>query len=68
MLAMCWDDVHLERKQWRIPETKNGKSPTVPLLPLAIDILSKRKEQARSKWVFLSPTSRSGHIEDPKKA
>ena len=45
---MCWDDVHLERKQWHIPETKNGESLTVPLPPLAVDILAIRTEQAVS--------------------
>lgn len=68
VLAMNWDDVHIERKQWRIPETKNGESLTIPLPPLAVDILVKRKESATEKWVFPSQTSKSGHIEDPKKA
>lgn len=67
VLSMRWEEVHLERKQWRIPETKNGEALTVPLPPLGVDILTMRKEKVRSKWVFPSATSRSGHLEEPKK-
>ena len=68
VVSMFWDNVHLERKQWYIPETKNGESLTIPLPQLAITILTVRKENATNKWVFPSFTSRSGHLEEPKRA
>jgi integrase len=68
VLSMCWDDVHLERGQWRIPETKNGEPLTVSLPQLAINILAIRKETSTNEWVFPSLTSKSGHLEEPKRA
>ena len=63
-LAMCWDDVYLEIMEWKIPETKNGESLTIPLSPEAIMILEARKKESTCKCVFPSPTTKSGHIED----
>jgi Arm DNA-binding domain/Phage integrase family len=39
LLAMRWDNVTLEEKVWRIPETKNGTPQLLPLAPEAILIL-----------------------------
>ena len=46
--AMCWEQINLERGEWRIPDTKNGEPLTLPLAPQAIKILTARK----GKWVF----------------
>ena len=43
VLEMSWDELHLERAEWRIPETKNGTPQTVPLVPDAVEILRMRK-------------------------
>ncbi|MFP3034970.1 MAG: site-specific integrase, partial [Candidatus Tisiphia sp.] len=51
-----------------LPETKNGKPHSLPLLDQALEILKARKEQSTSKWVFPSETSISGHLQEPKKA
>ena len=69
VLSMRWEEVNLhdEVKQWRIPETKNGEPLTIPLNADALEMLRTRKEQAKSDWVFPSETSKSGHLEEPKK-
>jgi integrase len=68
MLAMRWDEISLEQRQWRIPETKNGDPVLIPLSPQAIEILHTRKAQATGAWVFPSAASSKGHLQDPKKA
>lgn len=68
VLAMHWKDINLSNKTWRISETKNGESQTIHLSDQAIEILTKRLESKITDWVFASPTSASGHIEEPKKA
>jgi len=51
--AMRWEEVHLERATWRIPDTKAGEALTVPLVPKAQEILRGRLEGAEdSPWVF----------------
>lgn len=71
MLAMRWDEISFPRLEWRIPKTKNGEPLTVHLSPQAIEILEQRKANAgkydNSEWVFPAE-SKSGHLEDPKKA
>lgn len=72
ILSMKWEDINLDRNEWKIPETKNGESQLVPLVPSAIEILKTRKEEndnaeKYSKYVFPSD-SRSGHYTDPKRA
>jgi integrase len=65
--SMNWNDISFERAVWVIKETKNGEAMTVPLIPQAIGILEKRHKDRLSDWVFPSATSKSGHIEEPKK-
>jgi integrase len=48
---MRWDDVDFNRRVWRIPDTKNGTSHTVPLIEPVIDILIRRRN-AHPIWVF----------------
>ncbi len=68
MLAMRWDEISMEQRQWRIPETKNGEPVLVPLSPQAMEILEARKKAAPGAWVFPSAASGKGHLQDPKKA
>ncbi|MFT6259208.1 MAG: integrase [Rickettsiales bacterium] len=76
VLAMRWEDINLTTKQWRIPKTKNGESLTIPLLDEALEILRIRREENpnlglksfQAEWVFPSLASKSGHLEEPKKA
>lgn len=68
VLAMRWDEIHFERAEWRIPETKNGDPLTIPLSLQAIEILDRRRHGTNSEWVFPVSGSTSGHLADPKKA
>lgn len=65
VLAMRWDDISLERAEWRIPETKNGESQRVALAGEAVRILRAREENG-SEFVFPSDSA-DGHLNDPKK-
>lgn len=81
VLEMRWEEVNLERGEWRIALTKSGKSHTVPLLPEAVAILTRRQsEQMKAaqdqkddegqyeitKFVFPG-TGVGGHLVEPKK-
>ena len=66
VLAMRWEDIDFTLKMWRIPNTKNGEPLNVPLTERAITLLENIERT--SEWVFPSPTSASGHLQDPKKA
>ena len=64
VLSMRWEDMNLERGEWRIPETKNGTPQTVTLSPEAIVILTNRKKP--TGYVF-PDTGKRGHLVEPKK-
>ena len=50
-----WTHIDLERKEWEVPETKNGKPHLVYLSSQAIDILKRLKKLAgNSDWVLPS--------------
>lgn len=74
LMAMRWDEINLERKEWRIPETKNGTPQTISLDDghgVMMTILEKRHQQrklekSRSAWVFPSDSA-SGHLAEPRK-
>lgn len=66
VLAMKWDEVHLGRATWEIPETKNGESQTVPLVRPAMTILSARQQESTGEWVFPG-SGKTGHLVEPKK-
>lgn len=68
VLAMRWEEIDFNRKLWHIPETKNGESLDVPLVDEAINRLLELRKNSDSEWVFPSPTSKTGHLQDPKKA
>lgn len=67
VLSMRWGEISFSRKEWHIPETKNGESHTVPLVPDALSILERRKAQSESPFVFPGEGA-SGHLRDPKRA
>ena len=66
VLSMRWENINFEQNTWYIPETKNGDPLTIPLVSQVVDILQEMPRV--SVWVFPSATSKSGHIEEPKKA
>lgn len=66
VLSMRWEDIHFERKEWLIPETKNGESLRVHLVEKVIDILKERAcRYPQNKWVF-EGTGETGHLVEPK--
>jgi len=70
VLAMKWDDLSLDRGLWRIPaaEAKGGEAMVCVLVPAVVRILETRAQTVNgSPWVFPSPTSASGHLEEAKK-
>ena len=67
VLEMRWDEINLERKEWLIPETKNGESQRLPLILAMLTLLKDRKvEGGDSEWVFPSHGS-TGHLTNPDK-
>lgn len=65
-----WSNISLDRSEWRVPGAlmKNGKPQTITLSPEAIELLTVRKKDSASPFVFPSERSESGHIEDPREA
>jgi integrase len=66
VLSMQWEDVNLERGEWRIKETKSGTPQTVTLSPEALTVLNNRKLSESTKYVFPS-SSKCGHLIEPKR-
>jgi integrase len=64
--SMKWADVNLERKEWRIPETKNGRPVVVPLVAPVVDVLTRRAG-AGGEYVFPG-SGKSGHYHEPSRA
>jgi len=64
--AMSWHEINFDRATWSILETKNGLPQTIPLLPVALDILRECKKNSTSQFVFPG-TGKTGHLTEPKK-
>ena len=62
MLEMEWNQIDFDLMAWRIPITKNGDFQTIPLTPLAMEILRRRKNahDAHERWVF--PSDQAGRV------
>lgn len=66
VLAMRWDDMNLDRAEWRLPTTKQKKKHYVHLTAPALAILRRREKDAEGEWVL--PGRRKGqHLKDPMK-
>jgi integrase len=68
VLSMKWEDINFARREWRIPETKNGEPVTMALSDKAMEILLERQKTADSVYVFPSDRGSHLHFKDPKKA
>lgn len=79
VLAMKWEDINMDRAEWRIGRTKNGDPQTVALVPEAMEILRTRKpaelvsdlnispeEKLQRRHVFPGPGA-DGHLSEPRK-
>ena len=64
--AMRWQDINLERAEWRIEETKNGTPQIVALSPEAIHVLINRKPSDHATFVFPG-SGIEGHLREPRK-
>jgi integrase len=68
LLAMCWQDIDLNARTWRIPETKTGNSHLLPLpAPVMAMLESLPSRFGASEWVFPGDGA-TGHIVEPAKA
>lgn len=64
IMAMRWDQISFDRREWRIPETKNGSPQTVTLTVEAVQVLNSRSING-SEWVFPGDGI-TGHLVSPK--
>lgn len=62
LLTLEWRNVHEDHIH--LPMTKNGRSFDLPILQTHHEILAPLRGLSR-KWVFSSPKSPSGHVENP---
>ncbi len=66
VLAMRWEELNFERKEWLVPETKNGEHLRIHLIEKVIDILKTRETMyGRGEWVFEGHGA-TGHLMEPK--
>jgi len=65
-IAMCWSELDLSDRLWRIQRTKNGLPQTIPLTDEALMILNERYKKRSSNYVFPGGGKR-GHLAEPKK-
>ncbi len=66
VLSMRWNQVSMERKEWRIPDPKNGEPLTVPLIGEVVNLLADRQAKG-GEWVFPGD-GKTGHLAEPKAA
>jgi integrase len=66
LLAMKWEQIDLERQEWRIPRTKNETPQIITLTEEATFLLQQRKVTAINEFVFPGD-GRAGHLTEPKK-
>lgn len=66
-LSLRWEHIDFAEKTIVIPDTKNGKSLSLPMSSFIYDILKNRKQFIKeSEWLFPS-TGVTGHLVEPKK-
>ncbi len=61
VMTMQWKDIKLDDRIWCIPETKTGRNVAVPLTTRALNLLERRKAEAKGKYVFPGK-SKAGHM------
>ena len=53
--SLRWENVHFDKSIAHLIDTKNGTERDVPLSPVALETLEKRKKEIGTEWVFPSP-------------
>jgi integrase len=69
--AMRWRDIDLAGATWTVPEekSKSGEPIVLPLAGPALEIIGRRAKAKRPKALYVFPAdSKSGHLENPRKA
>ena len=64
--ALKWSDVNLDMRTLTISDPKNRETFTVPIARFVHQLLTQRKEEANSVYVFPGG-GQSGHIVEPRK-
>ena len=70
IFGMRWDDVKWERRVWEVPDSdsKSGESYNVLLLPAALAVLERRREEIPKEEKYVFPgIGKTGHLIDLKK-
>ena len=71
VLTLRWERVELDTLTFRVEETKTGVPLELPITNQLAAILRRRRTAAAALpegvrgWVFPSPTSATGHVQDP---
>ena len=71
VLTLRWERVDLEGLTFRVEDTKTGVPLELPITRQLAAILERRRAEAGDypdhvrDWVFPSPTSATGHVQDP---
>ena len=71
MLTLSWERVDMTGLTFRVEETKTGVPLELPITRQLAAILERRLAEAGDyqpgvrDWVFPSPTSATGHVQDP---
>ena len=71
VLTLRWERVDMAALTFRVEETKTGVPLELPVTGQLRAILERRQSESedlsadRGNWVFPSPSSASGHVEDP---
>jgi len=63
-----WEQIHMERRLWTIPQTKGGDELRVPLSDAAMLILSRRERPDSGEGFIFPGRGKAGHIAEPKMA
>jgi integrase len=64
--SLTWEQVDLEAQTLTVTDTKNHQEHTLPLSDFLYQLLSRRRVQAVSRYVFFGDGA-SGHIVEPRK-
>jgi integrase len=67
LLSLRWEHVELESNRLTVINPKNDESYDTPLVPQAVAVLQSRRGNG-SPWVFPSTLTRSGHVENLRRA
>ena len=71
VLTLRWERVDMDALTFRVEETKTGVPLELPITSQLAAILERRRAAAADlaegvgEWVFPSPTSATGHVQDP---